>query len=964
MSEASRFDRIEELFHAAQALEPAQRVAFLALACGADAALREEIESLLAADSGGTAGVRQGLASSVSERGPLLAAGDSVGPYRIVELIGEGGMGEVYRAEQSEPLARQVALKVIKAGMDTRQVLRRFEIERQTLARMSHPGVARVFDAGATPTGRPYFAMELVAGEPVTEFCDARRLPLGPRLELFRRTCEAVQHAHQKGVIHRDLKPANILVEEHDGRPQPKIIDFGIAKATAPDAADSTAATRIGQLVGTPEYMSPEQSDLGAVLDTRTDVYSLGIVLYELLAGAHPHDVERLRRSTLDEVRRYLHDTDPERPSARAARSGGAAAEARACDPASLRRSLAGDLDWIVAKALEKEPERRYASVSELAADVDRHLRHEPVLAGPPSRAYRARKFVRRHRWAVTAAAALAVILLGAFAGVSAALARALRAEADALRQAKVAEEVTGFLESLFEADDPFRSEPSERTLRDVVSEATERLDGSGVADPEVFGRLAVSLVKVMLSQGLREEGLLLARRAVGRLRGTPAAKGTSYLELLYLQGRAETLSGRYEDARRTTTELVALAAVVAPQSPRLGVYLKARGDAEGNVGGTSEARELWHRKALAALRAAPDASPVDLGLVLFALAGSTTDPRECTLLANEQLGIWREHLGTAHPRVAEAQASLSGCARMVGDAEEAERQLRQAVELRRRVLGPSHPFTFESVIARLDALYAMGRFDVARELADSSLAEAWKTDQRSAIASLLNAAYSFLPGDANFADARRRLEEAVTIYLELHAGESEWSLMARHTLADSYADEGRLPEAREQYLHVLREREALVLPPNFFLALLLENLATTERRLGLFAEAGERISEGLKRYPAVAWDPRYHARAWVSKATLLVAEGRAEEADVAFAKAADLYAGCEGPRTFLDLRYEAAWRALRGERAPARELVREMYRMGVHPDFLIHEPELVALFGDTELRRLADEVQLRDRGR
>jgi non-specific serine/threonine protein kinase/serine/threonine-protein kinase len=954
MSEASRFKRIEELFHAAQALAPTDRAAFLAEACGADASLRSEVESLLAADPGRAGGFGSTLTATFAARPEFLREGEVVGPYRVGELIGEGGMGEIYRAEQLRPLRREVALKVVKAGMDTRQILRRFENERQALALMSHPGIARVFDAGATPAGRLFFAMELVGGEPITEFCDARRMPLGERLELFQRVCDAVQHAHQKGIIHRDLKPSNILVEEQDGRARPKIIDFGIAKAVAPDPAGRRATTRIGQPVGTPEYMSPEQAGPATAIDTRTDVYSLGLVLYELLAGEHPFDVERLRRMNPLEFSTYLRNTEAERLSERAARSADAAA-ARRCDPTTLRRDLTGDLDWIVGKALEKEPERRYASASELAADIARQLHHEPVLAGSPSRAYRARKFVRRHRWPVATAAAVFIVLIGAIGGISAALVRARHAEADALRQATVANEVTGFLAGLFAVEDPYSAEPGERTVRAVVSQAAERLEAGGVEDPEVFGRLASSLASVMLNQGLREEALELTVSAIGRLRDAAAAEGPSYLDLLYEQSRAESMLGRYDDARRTSSELVALAPeVLAPDSPRLGVYLKRRGDAEALPGGTHEEQVLWHRRAMAAMRVAPEASPEDLGSVLHALARSTNKAAECAELANEELEIWREHLGAGHPRVAEARQVLGRCARLVGDAEEAERQLSEAVDLMRTALEPGHPFTFQSTFLLLDAHYALGNFEEAKRIVEAALIEAREVNQQSTIATLLNMSFAYLPGTAEFEGSRQDLEDAVGIFLGLYDGDSEWSLMARHTLADGYADSGMLGEARDRYLAVLRTRVKLGLPHNFFHALVLENLATTERRLGLFAEAERHIDEALELYPSISWDPRYHARAWLSKATLLLASGKPAESEMAFARATEIYAACRGPRNFLDLRYEAAWRAVRGERNRARELLIDLYRMGVHPDFLANEPELVALFGEDGLRDLA----------
>jgi len=472
--------RVRDLFYAALELAPQERARYLDDACRGDSTLRAEVDELMLAHEKPDKMLEPPSPAArvpAPELGALIA-----GRYTLVEIIGEGGMGSVYRASQSQPVKRQVALKLIKSGMDSKAVLARFDAERQALALMDHPHIARVYDGGSTATGQPYFVMELVQGVPLTNYCDTHRLAVRARLQLFISVCQAVQHAHQKGIIHRDLKPGNVLVTEVDGRPMPKVIDFGVAKATEQKLTDMSFSD-VGAIVGTPADMSPEQADPSAVdIDTRTDVYALGVMLYELLTGSPPIDSQQFKRGAVLEMLRMVREIEPPRPSTRVSTADTlpSIAANRDIEPGRLARLMQGELDWVVMKALEKDRSRRYDTVNGLARDIERYLADEMVEARPPSAGYRLRKFVRRHRGQVLAAALLVVTLLGGAIGTSIGMVNARRsaederaAKLDALSARETAEknaQLAGTQATL-----------ALNSIQSLISETTEKLRGPGL---------------------------------------------------------------------------------------------------------------------------------------------------------------------------------------------------------------------------------------------------------------------------------------------------------------------------------------------------------------------------------------------------------------------------------------------------------------------------------------------------
>jgi serine/threonine protein kinase/tetratricopeptide (TPR) repeat protein len=558
--------RLKELFLAAADLHSAgERLALLDRECGSDVELRQQLEALLRAhdDSAGFPDAGDDAGPSEAPRPRAEDIGTRIGPYKLLQQIGEGGMGTVYMAEQEEPVHRHVALKIIKPGMDSQQIIARFEAERQALALMDHPNIAKVFDAGTAASGRPYFVMELVKGMPLTRFCDERRLGLRERLELAVPVCQAVQHAHQKGIIHRDIKPSNVLVALHDGRPVPKVIDFGLAKATGPKLTERTLFTAFGPVVGTLEYMAPEQAEVNQLdVDTRADIYSLGVLLYELLTGSTPLERGRLKKAALLEVLRLIREHEPPRPSVRLSSSHVLASVAalRGTEPAKLTKLVRGELDWIVMKCLEKDRERRYETANGLARDLQRYLADEPVQACPPSAGYRLRKFLRRHRGPVFAAGIVVLALVAGIVGTSVGLVRAWQAEAGEREQRKAAEQRRAEAEAARNEEATQRQQAArerdraekEKQIAEAVRTFLERdllrqADATAQADAL---RLAGGGFEVKENPTIKE---LLDRAATGLARGKVEAKFPNQPEvqasILRTVGESYGAIGAYENA-------------------------------------------------------------------------------------------------------------------------------------------------------------------------------------------------------------------------------------------------------------------------------------------------------------------------------------------------------------------------------------------------------------------------------
>ena len=791
---------------------------------------------------------------------------DFIGPYRIRRRLGEGGMGEVFLAQQTEPIKRVVALKIIKPGMDSKAVVGRFEQERQTLALMNHPAIARVYDAGQSEQGRPYFAMEYIDGVPIVEYCDSRRLGTRQRLELITEVCAGVQHAHQKAIIHRDLKPGNILVTELDGKPVPKIIDFGIARATDQREFEQTMFTQFGHVVGTPDYMSPEQTDpTNSDIDTRTDIYSLGVVLYELLVGLTPFDMKEAYSAGYDALMKFMREQEAPKPSTRLRESGQASttiSTKHGTDSGKLVRTLQGDLDWIVLKALEKDRSRRYETANALAMDIRRYLDNEPVLASPPSRTYRLKKAIRRNRTAAIAVALVALAMVTTVAGTSWGLLRARRAETVAAREADIAQAVNAFLnEDLLAAVAPSAKagRGKDVLMREVLDAAAERVaveaaPGGRFADkPAVERTIRTTLGTTYLKLGLYPEAEPHLERALEIAETAPGPLAVDLAKAEAALGDLRERQGRLDEAELHVARArdLWLAAFGEEDAGTTGL-IRRLANIYNKQGRAGDAEPLL-RSILAVQQRVLGPENAECLLTMTSLANLCQElgrNDEAEVLTVENLAIHQRLYGEEQENTIRLMNNLANIYASQGRLEEALPLYTRSLELKRRILGDRHPSTLNTLNNLSDVQAVRGNFASAESLQADVLAawlEVLGPDHRRTIYS--QAQLASIKGNlGKLAEAEALARDAIARSQAALGATHPGTIEAEDVLAVILSARGQTTAATD-LLERLEKTLADEQPEDKF------TRTQVGAHLGLALAAQDRVAEAEARWDAVAAD-------------------------------------------------------------------------------------------------------------
>ena len=775
-------ERSRDLFLRAADLPPHERRAFLEGECGHDLDLLSDVLSLLEYDAG-----------PVQLDGPADLVGQVIGPYTICQLLGEGGMGEVYRAEQQAPLQRQVALKVIKLGMDTREVIARFNAERQSLAILEHPGIAHVYEAGSTTNGRPYFVMEYVVGLPITEYCDRERLTVRQRLRLFSSVCQAVHHAHQKGIVHRDIKPSNVLVTRHDAEPIPKIIDFGVAKTLDQGLRSGSVRTVLGKIIGTPEYMSPEQA-IGRHIDTSTDVYSLGVLLYELLTGVLPFDAEQLRAAGAVEMQRILQNVPAPRPSSRIAAG---AANKRSAEAESLTKQLQADLDWIVLRAIEKEPAARYGSASELSADVERFLANEAVVARPPTLFYQAGKLISRHKLPVAFASIIVLLLVGFGVAMTVLYGRAETARRDA-------EAMTSFYADLWAPADAYER-GQKLTIEEVMRLAANKIPLEFRERPGLASSLRESMGNVFTSLGFYADAESVLTAVLRERRALYGPEHPSLIEPTAALARVHLEKSEYGRARDLYRDALALHERHHGSDDPGAIQITGNlAYALKSLGKLAEARALLE-DAVHELEAQYGTDHALLGPILSHLATVTRAEGkhdEAIALGKRALVLQERDLGSDHPKVAAILSNLGLAEHDAKNYEQARTLHTRALAIRERVFGRKHRYTAQSLNNLANAVSDLGDNATARQHYEEVLEiyEATVGTEHVNVAEALGNLADINLQDDRFEEAREYCLRSLALFEKLLGPEHQSVGMSLVNLGSICCEQSDFEEGRRHY--------------------------------------------------------------------------------------------------------------------------------------------------------------------